>query len=445
MENLLFDIQPTKGHFSFVVAAAGGKILSSFESAPPPANAIRKNQTGTLKIRYWGDDNLYPQFLIDWVEKSPILAAKLPFQASALCSGGIIYGRKTKAGFQPEFDPEVETWIKSTNLKRFLPDFAVELVKFWNGFAELIPSADRSKIARIVAHDSAFCRISRNDLPEFRNKPQRVYISANWPEGDSEDSELTINREMIDEYGDRIEQIRSGKESAYMYRIMGPSSGRVDYGEPPWTAALKSKWLQYSLAIPEAKLAKITNGMMVFYHIEVPEDYWRAKYPDWDEKPELSQSRKKETLDEWIGQLTDKKNWGKAILTSYTQFMDGKTGKHISIKVLENPFTKGELIEDSFEASAQIYQAMMLDATLNGTIPGKQMGAGSGSDKREAWNLMMLAMKPIMDLILEPVQFCFDYNGWDYEVLMGNYYIATQDQVSPDKRNIGNPNPANPV
>jgi hypothetical protein len=47
-------------------------------------------------------------------------------------------------------------------------------------------------------------------------------------------------------------------------------------------------------------------------------------------------------------------------------------------------------------------------------------------------------------LILEPLQFVYDYNGFDYELMFNNYLIATQDQVNPKDRNQGNPNPANP-
>jgi hypothetical protein len=435
-----------EGSTTFIIAAeAGGKIISAIEMPKQnPAQPIQRNPQGTQDMLYWGEDNLYPQTLNVWIEKHPILSSKLPWFAMALASGGIVYGTRSAEGFKPAFDPKIEAFNKAINLKRYQIDFPIEVVKFWTGFVELILSKDRSKIVNVIPQDSTFCRVTRTDSEKYKNNPQ-VFINANWDLGDLETNELTIQRPMLDPYTDRDAQVREGSEYAYIYPVMGPTSGRVGYSEAPWTSSIKSKWLQYSLAIPEAKLAKIENSMMVMYQIEVPDSYWKAAYPDWEEKKDLQTSRKKEKQTEWINSLTDKKNWGKAVMTTYKQFEDGKTGHHILIKIIENPFKGSELIEDSFEANSQIYQALMMDATLNGTIPGKQMGAGSGSDKREAWNLLMLSSKPLMDLILEPLQFVYDYNGFEYELMFNNYLIATQDQVNPKDRNQGNPNPANPA
>jgi len=432
-----------EGSTTFIMAEAGGKLISASEMPKQqPAQLVQRDQQGTQDMLYWGEDNLYPQTLNKWIEKHPILSSKLPWFAMALASGGITYGTRSAEGFKPAFDAKIEAFNKAINLKRYQIDFPIEVVKFWTGFVELILSKDRSKIVNVVPQDSTFCRVTRTDSPKYKDDPQ-VFINANWDSGDMETNGMTIQRKMLDPYTDRVEQVRNGKEYAYIYPVMGPTSGRIGYSEAPWTSALKSKWLEYSLAIPEAKLAKITNAMMVMFHIEVPNTYWKASYPDWDEKKDEQAKRKLEKQGEWTKTLTSKDNWGKTVMTSYEQFVDGKTGHHILFKVLENPFKSTELIEDSFEANSQIYQALMMDATLNGTIPGKQMGAGSGSDKREAWNLLMLSSKPLMDLILEPLQFVYDYNGFEYELMFNNYLIATQDQVNPKDRNQGNPNPAN--
>lgn len=432
------------GSTTFEVFAMGGKMINSrVVGGAAGANPIRKDQAGNRIIAWWGEDNLYPQQLNEWIEKHPILSSKLPGFAQLIASGGVRYGDETADGFQPGFDPKIEAFNKQINLQRFLIDFPVEVVKFNNGFAELILSKDRKKIVNLVAHDSTYCRLSRLDAPEMKNKPQRCYLSANWDLGDSEDSEYTENREVIDPYGDRILQVREGSEFGYIYPVIGPSSGRSYYGEPAWTAAIKSGWLKYSLAIPEAKNAKIDNAMMVMIHIEVPDSYWGAAFPDWEEKKDLQKNRMKEKQSEWTKIFTSKENWGKTVMTSYKQFNDGQTGHHILFKVLENPFKNSELIEDSFEANSQVYQALGIDATLFGTIPGKQMGAGSGSDKEWAWILAMLNSKPLQDLILEPLQFIYDYNGFGKKLVFNNYLLAMQYMLKArgDKKD---PNPSDP-
>ena len=65
------------------------------------------------------------------------------------------------------------------------------------------------------------------------------------------------------------------------------------------------------------------------------------------------------------------------------------------------------------------------------------MGAGSGSDKRVAYNIQQLNMKPEADIILEPLQAAFDFNQFgvagnplkqSYTVMFRSYFIETLNQ-----------------
>jgi len=53
-----------------------------------------------------------------------------------------------------------------------------------------------------------------------------------------------------------------------------------------------------------------------------------------------------------------------------------------------------------------------LDPTLVGDSPGKNMGSGSGSDKRVAFNAKVALLNPHRELLLEPLYFIAEYNGW---------------------------------
>lgn len=429
---------------TFEILASGGTLIGSREITGKAADPIRKDHAGSNKIAWWGDDNLYPQLLNAWIEKHPILSSKFPLAANMISSGGVAYGMEEESGFVKKFDQKVQDFHKQIKITNYLNDLPVEILKYQSGYVEFILSKDRKKIVNIVAQETTFARVSRLDLKELQGKPQICYLNANWDLGANEDDEYCIKRTLLDPYNDPIAQMREGSEFAYIYPIKGASSGRVYYPEPWWTSAIKSKWLEYSLAIPEAKLAKINNAMMVMYHIEVPREYWKDAYPDWDEKPELKKDRKKEKQLEWTNALTDKKNWGKVLMTGYRQLENEKVSTHhILFKVLENPFKATELIEDSFEANSQIYQALGIDATLFGTIPGKQMGAGSGSDKEWAWILSMINTKPLQDLILSPLALAYEYNGFNYTPVMKNYLLAEAYMLKArgDKKD---PNPQDP-
>ena len=110
-----------EGTTTFIMAEAGGKIISASEMPNQlPAHLIQRDQQGTQDMLYWGSDNLYPQTLNKWIEKHPILSSKLPWFAMALASGGIKYGNRDVEGFKPAFDPIIEEFNKSINLK--VPD-----------------------------------------------------------------------------------------------------------------------------------------------------------------------------------------------------------------------------------------------------------------------------------------------------------------------------------
>lgn len=57
-------------------------------------------------------------------------------------------------------------------------------------------------------------------------------------------------------------------------------------------------------------------------------------------------------------------------------------------------------------------RAVGVDPTLVGDGPGKKMGGGSGSDKRIAFNIYVALLQAYRDVILEPLYFIAEYNGW---------------------------------
>jgi hypothetical protein len=83
------------------------------------------------------------------------------------------------------------------------------------------------------------------------------------------------------------------------------------------------------------------------------------------------------------------------------------------ITAIDNKIRDGIYIEDSQEASSHLLFALAVDPTLIGSAPGKGMGAGSGSDKQAAFNQYISLCQAHADIILEPLHFIRDYNGWD--------------------------------
>jgi hypothetical protein len=77
--------------------------------------------------------------------------------------------------------------------------------------------------------------------------------------------------------------------------------------------------------------------------------------------------------------------------------------------------------------------ALELDPTLFGNGPGKGFSAGSGSDKNSAYNLLMVALKPIHNLILQPLYVVRDVNKMDpkLQFRMANTFMAESTSGKP--------------
>ena len=68
--------------------------------------------------------------------------------------------------------------------------------------------------------------------------------------------------------------------------------------------------------------------------------------------------------------------------------------------------------EDSQESASHVFTAGGVAPTLMGIQPGKNMGAGSGSDARVAFNNFISTSTFEQHLVLEVLHFIRDYNGW---------------------------------
>ncbi|HMT30417.1 MAG TPA: hypothetical protein PKD91_14175, partial [Bacteroidia bacterium] len=77
-----------------------------------------------------------------------------------------------------------------------------------------------------------------------------------------------------------------------------------------------------------------------------------------------------------------------------------------------------------------------VDPAIIGMTPGKGIGAGSGSDKRIAFNVYVSLCQADRDIILEPLNFIRDYNGWDPELEFRFKYpmITTLDKGKESKQ-----------
>lgn len=372
---------------------------------------------GSDEIAIWGEENDYPQKIIEIAEKSTEIPSLLDWQARAVQGKNIVVGmmvfdeEKGKRVFKEVNDQEIYDFLDDSTFKRYMYEAALDFYWFANVFPELIKSVKGDKIVYLGVQDASFCRFSRMNN---KGKIEFCYVSANWPNAKINDSSTT-KLDVIDPYSvTKIEDTKNSKAASYIYPVSCPSPGKVYYQLAKWNGFNTTGWGDISVMVPNSKRTVMKKILSAKYILQIPLSYWPTVYKDWfkmsdEEKIEKKKKKVKEIND----RLTGLEGAGALILTETG--VDPETGQEVpswKIEPISSATKEGENLEDSREASQHLMRALGVDPTLVGDGPGKSMGGGSGSDKRIAFNIYVALLQPHRNLILEPLDFVAEYNGW---------------------------------
>lgn len=440
-----------EGHFGYI----GNDFVALFNDAisVKPRQLVDPEVKDNQEIKNWGDDNNYPQWVLEQIKDVTLVEPILEWKARALYSGGLTYGilsvdDKGEEKFKRIIDTEIENWLERTNITHYIECAAINFYTFYNAWAQFTQSRTGEKITYLTALDTAESRLQRKSN---KGVIKKLYVSPDWEKYNDKAKE-TAKFDLYHPIFTDEKEWRTIANHQFAYSLSAPSPGRAYYQKAPWHVILEN-WLTIARAIPEFKKALLKNQLTIKYIIKVPEWWWEHRYKDWSKKKE------KERLALMRQELTDFEDFfsGKKQGNSfmYTQKDSTHTTKYAewTVEVIDDKVKEGMYIEDSQEADAHIFKNLNVDPTLFGNSTGKdRSGSGSGSDKRVAWNNYILMTKPHQDKILSPLQLVSRWNGWqerlapnDGEKLvfwMKNYQIARLDsgnEVSESKP-TNNPN-----
>lgn len=394
-----------------------------FSSGAAPARAAanpQEKETGGTSAFFepWGDGNDFPSKIIDLYSKDPIIPETFLKKVSMITMSDVMAVQKTGQDGEKELvewvdDPEITAFLNNPVNKRYLVEAASDLVWFSNAFPEVILSRDHSKILYICHQEAAYCRYSKRNA---KGVIENVLLNANWPSVQKDDP-LTIVRKCLDPYSyDRIEWIRNMKDGSYIHPLTVSSPGKSFYQLANHDSIRSGGWLDVHLAIPKFKKSMMQNEMSVKYHIEVAMEYWEMRFGkvEWEKKTAIErQESRREFLIQMDKMLASTDNAGKSIMTDM-KWDDIKASYRSYVKITElgDKSKDGKHLQDGQEAASNIFYAMGMDPTIAGFV-GKDVGARSGgSDKREAWLILVNMLKPYRDPLLEPYYIAAEYNGW---------------------------------
>jgi hypothetical protein len=435
-----------EGHQTIVAIAEETAVSSS---SPTP------KKEGSNLIAFWGAENDFPQQVISETESDTEQPAILDWKGRVLQGKRVIAVQEVWDENLKDFttqridDEEINTFLLGRIWKRYWREACIDFTWFQNVWPDLIKSTDKQKIAYIGTHEAAWCRWG---IMDKNGNIAKCYVSAQWQDGaKADDREKVTEHVVVNPYSASVvEELKASsnkKFDRFVYPINYPSPGKAYYPSAAWTSFLFSDWFKIKKNIPIWKFKLMTRVLSSRKIIVIPLNYWRAAYKDWDKKPEHERLElKKAKVKEINDKLTGLEGVGSAILSEVGYDEQGKEIPSFKIESIDSGFADAEYLEDSQEASGHLNRANNVDATLNGTGPGRGKDAGSGSDKRVAFNIYTATLQPYRDVLLEPLEFIAEYNGWtetyptlQFKVLEVD--LQTLDQGSTSKET----NPITPL
>lgn len=416
-------------------------VLPSSKLQKPVKNEsqpLLKEKTA-VKYALWGDDNMRPHEVVDVIRNNNQLATGLYWKTLALVSGGLVYGYNVvdengKESFKRVIDPKVEEWNRKTNVNRYLRESTHDFYALWNIFPKMTTNLGRNYIERIECINTPWVRLAVQDQKDGLIKS--AWINANWKDNGTTDDGFAKEYPVINPYVDPDLQFSKISKPEFIYPIAGSDFDYTYYAKAPWWSIIDNGWLDVNSSIPKFKAALMDRQYSIKYHFVMSETYWEWKYPKWHEMTEKEQKAAFENEVLFLNKKMAGAEKAGGNILSICQ-VDPNTKQNypgLQIIAVDDKIKDGIYIEDSQEASSHIYNALGIDATLVASMPGKNL-AGSGSDKRVAYNIYLANCKPEADLILEPIEFAYRINKFGPEFstrgplkcIFRNYWLATQD------------------
>jgi hypothetical protein len=438
------EVPTTAGERNATVSKSGGHTVDLVK----PLNWASEDG-----IRYvcWGSNNRRPIELMEEARRSGILRAGLRTRVNAHYGAGPIYYRLRADGMREVAEPielhalsaEMRAYHHRCRLEQACRDRVMNY-EWWGWVVnEHILSNDYRKIVSTRPLKTMNVRWSEM---EDHGRVELCLYNANW--GLPQLKHRTIAIPACDPWA-TPEEVREWAKANGLHKFVRasyqPMSEATMYPEQDWTSLYDNQWLQNNNSIPRDRAQLRDKSVSIKYHIQIPEEYFAAKYRDHWEKwtPEERTQKEDEFLETLNDFLTGADNSHKAFISRYGVDEMGKPLPGWIIKPLEDNSKDSILtsIADSEKGNSEILATIRVDPTLLGQgAPGGKLGAGSGSDKAEAIRIMHALGYADREVTTDDWYFTSQYNQWDPHIYMGyrQMELSAMD-ATPDTQPTANP------
>jgi hypothetical protein len=386
----------------------------------------------------WGKEDRLPSTIRRKVDRVPMAGQTLYRLMGMMYGNGLAYYRNEDLRDGPRvqraYEPVIEQWLRRCRLPHqwVLPQFLGYRYHF-NAYSQLIFNRRRDQVTGIYHLDGEFSRKSVQDEQTLRS--EYLYYSAEFSSEYSQDLSKGFAIPFLD-WHNAEEWVAGmqGYKAAWHSHLRTP--GTIYYATPPWVGLFRDQgWLDNAAAVPEIVHAMQRNQIMLKYQIMIPMSYFQARYRDWNSYDAKKQERLMDELTTYIEtELTDTKNAYKSITTFFGADSSGREIGKITIEAIDDKIKRDSWVPTSNTADAQIVQGLGMHPSQLGLAPeGGKMGAGSGSDQREAFNTMINLNTLEQEIVLEPLNWAAQFNArvdprWDVTFYIDHTHHTTTNQ-----------------
>ena len=437
-ENVLFETMgiqaiPVNDRFAAIFSEDTRNIFD-YEDVTP--TAVKKSYRGMVP---WGDNNELPYEMISKIGNDEVMSSNMWFNIRTAYGRGF---RVTKNGGPVDSD-DVKRFFRRNNMIKYWAEQFTDMQYFFFSVLVIILDKEGEAVVKIKHKEAVNCRFETCD--KKTGKVEHIFF-ASWKDNPSdEDIDAYPLLDEDDPVGDLM--VRLGKEpnpktgktetktKDRIFAIVNkiPTPGKKYYPFPYYASTFKSGWFDLKAMIPLAKVAKMKNGMLIKYLVELHKDYFNNLFNSENiSDPEKKKARKKKEIENIKNFLSGIDNQNKSWFSTYYVDPNGKEQKMVRIERIGGEKEGGDYIEDAEEAANIVSYAMGVHPSLIGSSPGKNKNI-NGTEARELFTMKQALEKLTRDIMIQPFYILNDVNGWDLEFDIPDLMLTTLDQKTDAK------------
>ena len=425
----------------------GGKAVFKFGNAAPTRTTVTEDDALFVEpkkgeVAKWGADNDYPQKFLKELRKNGTASGALRVLKSVHYGAGLVLkktekdeqGNRAQKVVPLAQEKVIHTFFKRNQMPRVWTELISDLETFSMAFPEFILSKDRKQITSVHRLKASWIR--KEQYTAAQGFPTKLFYNAKWTATLNKKDKNTGTTHVIPSWftADEVREYCKKKNIwKFCMPIAYPTADEGYYNKTDWHAVFHNGWFEVSNSIAKFKKSLFENQINVKYVVYIDDQYFEKTYADtWHKmKPEEQEKIKTDLITKIDEHMSGSESAGRSLYSpSYT---DG-TGKPIDglrIEPIKNEIKDGSYLPDASAANSEILFALGVDPSLIGHgVPGGKLGAGSGSDKREAFTILQTLFASRRLTTLQVWDLLQDYNGWDsdLEATFENVVLTTLDK-----------------